>query len=172
MNPTQQATLTLRDIHLPDPVSWWPLAPGWWLVLALAILFIAGALLVVRRYRRRSYRRLGLQHLATIEADVATKDDPRQLIQQLSLLLRHLAILHYQQPCAGLEGQDWLKFLDQPFHKKPAPANQPFSEGPGQCIGCGPYQQHVAEFDRSALITLCRQWINKLPLPPKQRRSS
>ncbi|MBT3527943.1 MAG: DUF4381 domain-containing protein, partial [Porticoccaceae bacterium] len=29
----------LRGIHLPDPISWWPLAPGWWVLI---VIFIAG----------------------------------------------------------------------------------------------------------------------------------
>jgi hypothetical protein len=172
MNPTQQPPLTLRDIHLPDPVSWWPLAPGWWLALALVIIVSAVTILSIRRYRQRGYRRLGLQQLATIEADMATQDDHRQLIQQLSQLLRHMAILHYQQPCAGLEGQAWLDFLDQPFSNKTAPENQPFAVGPGQCFGSGPYQKNIDKIDTAALFSLCRRWIKKLPLPPKQRRSA
>ena len=28
-------TLPLRDLHLPDAIGWWPLAPGWWVVIAL-----------------------------------------------------------------------------------------------------------------------------------------
>lgn len=171
MNPTQQPALILRDIHLPDPVSWWPLAPGWWMVFALAILISVTTLFVVRRYRQHSYRRVGLQQLATLESAAITQQDQRQLIQQLSQLLRHMAILHYPQSCAGLEGQEWLTFLDQPFHKQAAPDNRPFSEGPGQCLGYGPYQQHIVEIDQVALITLCRRWIKKLPLP-QQRRSA
>ncbi len=27
MEPSE---LPLRDLHLPDAVGWWPLAPGWW----------------------------------------------------------------------------------------------------------------------------------------------
>ena len=27
----------LRDIHVPQVSMWWPLAPGWWVVLALLI---------------------------------------------------------------------------------------------------------------------------------------
>ena len=23
----------LRDIQLPEPISWWPLAPGWWVLI-------------------------------------------------------------------------------------------------------------------------------------------
>ena len=170
MNPKQQPTLELRDIHLPDPVSWWPLAPGWWLALAIIIAVIVLVIIFVRRYRQQLYRRLGLQRLTAIEHDETTQQDHRQLIQQLSKLLRHMSVLHYRQTCAGLDGTAWLIFLDQPFHKQPEPKNQPFSAGVGQCLGAGPYQKDIGDIDTVALFTLCRLWIKKLPLPPKQRR--
>lgn len=171
MNPSQP-TLTLRDIHLPDPVSWWPLAPGWWIVLALVIITTTVTVISLQRYRRRHYRRLGLQQLAAIELSAATHSD-QQLIQQLSQLLRHMAVLHYGPHSAGLDGNNWLTFLDQSFEKKGAPTqppHQPFSQGIGHCLAAGPYQKAITNIDTAALLTLCRLWIKRLPLPKKQRR--
>ena len=28
-----EKALPLRDLHLPEPIGWWPLAPGWWVIL-------------------------------------------------------------------------------------------------------------------------------------------
>jgi len=172
MNPNQPS-LNLRDIHLPDPVSWWPLAPGWWILIALVVTTSLVTLFALRRYRQRHYRRLGLQQLATIELNLATHNDQHQLVQQLSQLLRHMAVLHYGQHSAGLDGDDWLKFLDQPFQKKGDSSDhphQPFSKGVGHCLAAGPYQKVMTDLDTPALFALCRRWIKRLPLPPKQRR--
>lgn len=167
MNPTPQPSqLILRDIHLPNPVSWWPPAPGWWMLLALLILFTLATLWGIRRYHRRSYRRLALRQLATLEQNFNQQQDGQQLIQQLSQLLRHMAVLHYPpQQCAGLHGETWLEFLDQPFG-----AVKPFSTGAGQCLASGPYQQATPQLDTVALFQLSRRWLKRLPLPPKQRR--
>ncbi|MGA7439995.1 MAG: DUF4381 domain-containing protein [Luteibacter sp.] len=43
----------LRDIHVPH-VSWWPLAPGWWI---LAALLVAGLIVLLWSWRRRVHRR-------------------------------------------------------------------------------------------------------------------
>ena len=67
MNPADPLT-NLRDIHLPDPVSWWPPAPGWWL---LSLLIIAAVCYLgvqtIRRYKRRLYRRQAMAELKQIE---------------------------------------------------------------------------------------------------------
>ena len=34
MDPTQ---LPLRDLHLPETIGWWPLAPGWWFAIAALV---------------------------------------------------------------------------------------------------------------------------------------
>ena len=51
MNPD---SLPLRDIHLPAPLGWWPLAPGWWIVGALVFaLLIAGLIWLWKRQNRQ-----------------------------------------------------------------------------------------------------------------------
>lgn len=68
LSPEMQAELAkLHDIRLPGPIGWWPLAPGWWLLLALvcaAVLFV----LWRDRQRRKSLRYLALQELAALRA--------------------------------------------------------------------------------------------------------
>ncbi|MEM8682735.1 MAG: DUF4381 domain-containing protein [Pseudomonadota bacterium] len=37
MNPTE---IPIRDLHLPPEISWWPLAPGWWVILAIVAIVL------------------------------------------------------------------------------------------------------------------------------------
>ena len=39
MDPEQ---IPLRDLHLPEAIGWWPLAPGWWILIAIALVGLAG----------------------------------------------------------------------------------------------------------------------------------
>ncbi len=111
MDPTQ---LPLRDLHLPDPIGWWPLAPGWWFVILLAIGILG--YLVWRAYQRWRYnaaRRLALRELKRYEAEYLEHRDPVRLGRQVSELLRR-AMLAYapRGDVAGLTGEAWLQWLD------------------------------------------------------------
>ena len=162
MNP---APLQLHDIHLPQPVSWWPPAPGWWLVAVLLLVLVLGGLWWRHRHRCRTYRRVALSRLADLENRYHQAPQDVALITELSRLLRHMAVLHYpSRDCAGLQGEAWLKFLDQPF------GDAPFSSGIGQALAQGPYQRQSHVEDPASLVILCRRWINQLP-PVKPRRT-
>ena len=50
MDPEQ---IPLRDLHLPEAIGWWPLAPGWWVVVAL----VAGGLYYLFRLYLRTRAR-------------------------------------------------------------------------------------------------------------------
>ena len=110
----EQTRLPLRDLHLPDPVSWWPLAPGWWLLLLLfAASLVWGLVVLYRRWQANAPRRFALRELARFEAEYLEHRNPVMLGRQLSGLLRR-GMLAYapRRQIAGLTGEDWLQWLD------------------------------------------------------------
>ena len=112
MDPTQ---LALRDLHLPEPIGWWPLAPGWWLVIALAFFGLGWLLLRTwRKWRFNAPRRYAIRTLAAVEAEYMTSRNPVALGRQVSELLRR-GMLAYapRHEVAGLTGESWLEWLDQ-----------------------------------------------------------
>ena len=76
----------LRDYHLPEPISWWPPAPGWWLLASLAVAALA-VLLLWRRERRLSLSsgRLASRELSRLRAAWQVDgDDATQLCRPRS----------------------------------------------------------------------------------------
>ena len=111
MDPDQ---LPLRDLHLPDPVGWWPLAPGWWLLLATLVMLLIWLAVVRRsRHRRGAARRHAVRALKRLERRYAADGDAVQLAIDVSALLRR-AMLAYapRADVAGLTGAAWLEWLD------------------------------------------------------------
>lgn len=145
--------LPLRDIHLPDSVSWWPPAPGWWVLLALLIC----ACLIMRYWRRnrgrRNLRQLALQELDRIENRFGQQDNERQALENLSVLLRRIAVSRYpREQVASLTGDRWLQFLDS------VTGTDEFSRGPGRALADAPYNPAL-HADIPDLIDLSRRWI-------------
>ena len=159
MNPDQ---LPLRDLHLPDPVGWWPLAPGWWLLFAtLVIVTVWLAAVALARHRQGRARRHAARALRQLERRYAEDGDAVQLAIDVSALLRR-AMLAYapRADVAGLTGTAWLKWLDSGLDK---PA---FADGAGRALVELPYRRPGAEHgtDVEALLRAVRRRL-ATPLP-------
>lgn len=120
MDPQQ---LPLEPLIAPPAVSWWPLAPIWWLGLGLLILLIIAV--VIYRYTKKLTPKQ--PSLPTIDFDLRRQAALNELsnltkpyqqkagvwLQQLNDLLKRIAIIRYptENPQA-LIGQAWLTFLN------------------------------------------------------------
>ena len=148
--------LPLRDIHLPEPVSWWPPAPGWWMLLTM---LVAAALLswfLRHRYRRKALQRAVYQALQRIGEDYRQSGDAQLLAQQLSILLRRVSLSCYpRQEVAGLTGCAWLSLLDRTL------PGEEFQHGPGRVLIDAPYAVDC-RVDGPALLQLCERWLRQL----------
>jgi len=152
------ATLPLRDIHLPDPVSWWPLAPGWWFSLLFLLLLVGVAWAIRRWIKRGQLKRSALAELKLLEQTCSEDgEDSQQQIEALSILLRRLALSVYpRQEIASLTGEQWLLQLDVALAT--TPQSGAFSAGIGRVIIEAPYKPGLS-VDLPALLALVRYWI-------------
>ncbi len=154
MNP---AELPLRDIHFPEPVGWWPLAPGWWWVTGL--LLLAGAtvtgIMLYRRYRHSRLSYWLTPEFQLLAAQYAENHDPVAFLQSVSSLLRRACLsLYPRHAVASLTNEAWLGLLDQ------AGETSEFTHGPGRLLAEGPYLRNTSSADVDALVPLVLNWID------------
>jgi hypothetical protein len=112
--------LPLRDIQGLDPISFWPLAVGWWIVIGIVVSGIIFAIFL-NRQRKRKIRRWQYQTRVELEKleENLTPETSQATAIQLSELARRLAIHNFsRRDCAGLVGNEWLAWLSQkdPVH--------------------------------------------------------
>lgn len=113
MNP-QDPLAALAPLREPEAISWWPLAPGWYALLALALVIVAAALWLWWRHRQRNaYRRAALQNLRELEHQLTVDGNAQQYLAGVNRLLKRVAIHTYgKRQVAALHGADWLAFLN------------------------------------------------------------
>ena len=145
----------LKDIHLPEIIGWWPPAIGWWLLLVLSLVLLLLVLLAIRKRRERlAPYRAAMKEFDRITVDYRTHNDSIKLSQQLSILLRRIAIsLMPRSEVAGLTGEMWLAYLDKLSGKTILCSDT------GRQLLQAPYRTGVA-VDGDALLATCRQWIS------------
>lgn len=131
----------LRDIVMPDPATWWPLAPGW-LVLSAVVLAVGTWLTVraVRNYRANAFRRAALHLLESSTSDA-----------EISALLKRTAmVIAGRDEVASLSGESWCDWLS-------ARGERPMADDERAAIMGGIYDESRSH--SSSLKAYAASWI-------------
>ena len=112
MDPEQ---IPLRDLHLPEAIGLWPLAPGWGVTVILAVIFLGFlARRFVQRRARGAARRHALSQLNELTAEFEQHRDAVAFSSGLSELLRRTMLAYAPRgEIAGLTGDAWVAWLDK-----------------------------------------------------------
>ncbi len=155
----------LRDLQMPMSVSWWPPAPGWWILSAATVLgYLQWRYLLFTRWFRKPHPppHLGVgiiarDEMAALRRHFDATRDVHGLVSSLSVLLRRVAMeLFPREEVAALTGEPWLEWLDE---RTPGSV---FSAGIGRVLIDAPYrspEQVAATVDGEALLKACEGWV-------------
>ena len=101
----------LRDIHLPPPISCWPLAPGWWILIFAGIFaFIYITRTLIQRYRSNLYRRQALKKLSLIILN-SQKRNTEKLALIMELLKQAVGSAYQGNHFNSQNNKDFVLFL-------------------------------------------------------------
>jgi cbb3-type cytochrome oxidase subunit 3 len=153
MNASPTADLSqLKDIHLPDAISDWPLAFGWWTLLILTILSLCVIVYFWRRYRvNNANKKAALQLLRLKYQRFKADSDSQAFLRHSNQILKRYCLQQY--PAAvSLSGLAWTDFLI--LHS----AKTAFSKELTYAMSEGLYQQNC-KYDADELYNACSGWL-------------
>ena len=102
------ALAQMQDIQLPDPISAFPIAPGYWLIATILIVLVLW--LGKRIYKQHQYHAPRKQALTLLQSfDI---DDDNFAAQVNSLLKRTALTYLPREHLAKLNGKPWFDWLD------------------------------------------------------------
>lgn len=160
--------LPLRDIHLPDAISWWPLAIGWWLLplFILGIGYVIYRFIKIRQQKQKvAYRSFALAELNKLRKQYKNDDNSIDLLRAISALLRRTALSYLpRESIASLTGEQWFTQLNA------LSSQQIFTPEVINLLEHAPYKQN-SEFNKNQLFNVCEQWIKALPVTRTHKTS-
>ncbi|NKB31833.1 MAG: DUF4381 family protein [Pseudomonadales bacterium] len=173
---SEELLAQLADIHLPAEVSYWPPAPGWWI---LALLLLVAVVYFVRRMVQLRNLRQVCQH-ALAELDRCYKSfagangDPGSVrlryVNEFNSVMRRVALVHFPQAnVASLGGDAWVDFIRQKGD------SSGLNDEIAAALSFGRFQTQC-DVDVDAMNNLGQAWITSLYLgnqtDPQQEEAS
>ena len=154
INPDKAQMLAqLRDIHPSVEPGWWPPAPAWWLLTAVAAFLLFLALrAALRRLLKLRRRRAWLQAVEALDRDWDPGIHPHDYLAQLNRLFRAVALRAFPDTtCGRMQGEEWVEFIRSRLPEVTAGHSL-------DALAQGPYVP-LPEFDAAALRTQARAWV-------------
>jgi hypothetical protein len=153
----------LADIHLPAAVTYWPPAPGWWLLAALLLAIVTWAVqTVVRQIKQRKICAYALGELDKIHLEY--NDDNREsedaarlmFVNRFNAVIRRVALWHYPNSgIASLGGVAWVDFIQEKGD------SSGMTEEISEAISQGRFKPRC-DVDINQLYRFGQQWISSL----------
>ncbi|MFZ4076962.1 MAG: DUF4381 domain-containing protein [Legionellaceae bacterium] len=155
--PNNPALSQLRDIHLPHPVSVWPIAPGYYAITLALVLICVIIFFAHHYYQRATPKREALKQLDDLLISYQNHQDAQAAIAGVSMLLKRVALVYFPRATvASLHTTEWLNFLET--HSKALDFTTI-----REALTYGPYQPTQEKISIVDLVSFAKQWI-------KQRR--
>ncbi|MDB2414609.1 DUF4381 domain-containing protein [Rickettsiales bacterium] len=99
----------LEDIDDLDVVSWWPLAPIWWVVIGLIL--TVTIYFLIKHFRRKIWHSQAFKILDELEKESVKAD--KKWVGDFLIASKKIILMHYtRKECASLESDEWLKWLE------------------------------------------------------------
>lgn len=117
MQDNLQAMLkqNIRDIHLPNDVSYWPPALGWWLLAGIFLLLLMITVIKLLRHQRNNrYRRIARQALDKALSEWHVDNDSARYVRRANALMRRC--LHHalgSETLTSTATSDWVSTLNR-----------------------------------------------------------
>jgi len=142
------------------------LAPGWWVVIGVALVLICWLLWKYWNHRRRQQRWQAIQQqLAQIQFDYSQHQQDQQLLAELSVFLRRFVKFQLADPKATtLQGEAWIAYLNQ---LQPSGNFEPYAEA----LSSGVYQSNYS-FDAHGLLSATEQVVRQQVMKPPKPASA
>lgn len=151
----EQLLAQLEDVQLPPEPSWWPLAIGWWILIAIVLaLGVFGLYKLIQKKRHYRFSRLALAEL-----DYLVKSQDNSWLIQLEVLLRRVALCYFPTvDVAKLTQQEWIDFLA-------GTGNNIWTNQPLTWLRDASYSDpnKSVAVDRALLLSQSKAWIEAIP---------
>lgn len=160
MDPQREQQLLdqLRGLELPPEPGIWPPALGWWLVMAF-VLTLVGLWLLIRRWRRQTWKKIALrEHRQIAAAPRDTASQRASSLARLSVLMRRVALATCGRAgAASATEEDWLAILDT------LSGSKEYTHGAGKRLQRHPYMRPDSLSDHAfdELLQLTLRTIHK-----------
>ena len=162
---SEELLAQLADIHLPQAVSIWPPAPGWWILTLLLLgagLFLGHKVVLQLRLRKtcaHALAELDRCHLAYANSPSQDLNELKlRYVNQFNSIIRRVALYHFPMAnVASLGGKAWVDFI-----REKGDSSQ-LDEDIAAALSFGRFQTEC-DVDVEAMNSLGQQWINSLYL--------
>ena len=144
----------LKEIALPESISYFPQTPAWYILFGIVIIFILFLLWKqYQHYKKNLYRKVALTELSKIKREKS--------YQTIPILLKRVALIFAKRDIiAPLSDKFWLEFLNKSYN------GNGFTTDAGKLLVVLSYSSphKISQYEPSeieALFNLISEWIKK-----------